>query len=460
MAYCVMNVDKQGRAAVYGLQIEANRTKEDKHEFDLSDIDKSRTEQNYYLAKTDHWNKEITRQIKAAGVKERKDSIVLITGVYTASPEWFDNHTEEDMKKYFEDCLEFHIKEYCQGDRTRLLNAVVHLDEKSPHLQIASVPLVADEKGQHLSAKIIMGNRSTYRLRQDRFYEEVGKHYDLERGERRDPTERKEHTTKREWQIATQEAQLQDTINKTLEAQKQLEDTNRQIEIAQEEIKPQIEAYNVISEGVKNRKKPIIEVSKKEVKDGLIRSHDEYFVQIPCKDQKDAEKIKEQVTALYDKNYTQEVLNDLILNHNKDLEREKKKQQKELSKAKKAFEQQKENTLNDLDERETKLIELSETYNSLSLAEMGFTSRDIQNIAKDSITEALVKDAVNLTIEQLESRKYLKRTPEFWTKVNIGNEISKSISERTDLLEKVREHIAKKVIHQVQNKDLSNDLTL
>ena len=53
-----------------------------------------------------------------------------------------------------------------------------------------------------------MGNRSEYRLRQDRFYEQVSKKYALERGEVKEPAEIKAHLTKREWQAGRVEEEL------------------------------------------------------------------------------------------------------------------------------------------------------------------------------------------------------------------------------------------------------------
>ena len=220
MAMCgIMRVEKRGRAAVYGLQLEANRTKEDHEQgrdFDRSDIDWELTDTNEHLIKTDNWNQEITRQIKEVGAKERKNSIVMLDGLYTASPEFFDDKTKEEARRYFEECLEFHVRHYCGGDRSRVINAVIHWDETTPHVQIASVPILESEKGFKLSARDIMGNRSDYRLRQDRFFEEVTKDKGLERGNLVEydqdgitgilsrAEDAKVHTTKREWQIAVQ----------------------------------------------------------------------------------------------------------------------------------------------------------------------------------------------------------------------------------------------------------------
>ena len=112
--YGIMRIEKRTRSAVYGLQIEANRKEADQYKRDFfdSDIDWSRTKNNVFIKQTENWNREITRQIKEAGLKERKNSIVLIDGLYTCSPEWFETHTKEEAVQYFKYCISFHNKEY------------------------------------------------------------------------------------------------------------------------------------------------------------------------------------------------------------------------------------------------------------------------------------------------------------------------------------------------------------
>lgn len=183
--YGIMRVEKRGRSAVYGLQIENEREQSDgeKRTFDNSDIDWTRTQQNEHLMQSKQWNRDITEQIKAAGCREKKNSIVMLDGFYGASPEWFEQHDRKEIDQYFRQCLDFHVKTYCQGDRSRVINAVVHWDEATPHLHVESVPLMQDARGWHLSAKDIMGGRMDYRHRQDEFYEDVSKAHGLERGE-------------------------------------------------------------------------------------------------------------------------------------------------------------------------------------------------------------------------------------------------------------------------------------
>ena len=232
MAQCgIMRIEKRGRGAVHGLQLEANREKED-HErgrdFDRSDIDWDKTDENIHLVRTEHWNSEITRQIHEAGLKERKNSTVLLDGLYTASREWFDAHTPDEWMDYFRDCLDFHRREFCAGDGSRIINAVVHLDEATPHMQVASVPIFEDEKGAHLSAKVLCGGRQDFRLHQDHFFEEVAQERGLERGEVREWGDIKAHTTKREYQLATQDAELErreEMLHRTQQEQENAEKT-------------------------------------------------------------------------------------------------------------------------------------------------------------------------------------------------------------------------------------------
>ena len=194
MAYCIMRVEKRKRSALYGLQIEANRTAAD-HErgrdFAASDINWELTPFNLFLVKAENWGKAVTAALEEAKVQERKNSVVVLDGFYGASPEWFLDKTLDEVVDYFKDCLAFHEKTY-----GKVINAVIHFDEATPHLTCQSLPIIEKENGQaSLSAREIMGGRNDYRRRQDLFYEQVGRPRGLERGESRDPEEAKKHLT-------------------------------------------------------------------------------------------------------------------------------------------------------------------------------------------------------------------------------------------------------------------------
>lgn len=189
---------------LYGLQIETQRKAEDHfkngREFPDSEIRWSDTDRNVILRSCQSWDKELNKRYKEAGVKVKKDSVKMIGAIYTASKEFFNRNDDgswpfdEHLKSFVKDSLKFHIDEYCGGDQSQVISCVVHLDEGCPHLEVYSSCLYRDKDDRlHLSAKSILGDRTEFHKRQDRFYEVVGKPRGLERGKVRDPGEKVKH---------------------------------------------------------------------------------------------------------------------------------------------------------------------------------------------------------------------------------------------------------------------------
>lgn len=208
MAYCIMRVEKRKRPALYRLQLETNRTSAD-HEkgrdFAASDIRWELTDFNMFLIKAENWGKAVTAALKEAQIQERKNSVVVLDGFYGASSEWFVNRDMDEIISYFKDCLAYHERTY-----GKVINAVIHFDEKNFHLSCQSIPLIQGEDGQNrLSAREIMGGRADYRRRQDEFYEQVGKPRGMERGEVHDPEHIREHLSVQEFKKQTNQIQLE-----------------------------------------------------------------------------------------------------------------------------------------------------------------------------------------------------------------------------------------------------------
>lgn len=208
MAYCIMRIEKRKRSALYGLQIEANRTSEDLkkgRDFSASDINWDFTDFNIFLVKADNWGKAVTKALEEAQVQERKNSVVVLEGFYGASHEWFVDKSLEEIVSYFKDCLAYHEKTY-----GKVINAVIHFDEATPHLSVISPSILQSEDGQNrLSARDIMGGRADYRRRQDEFYEQVGKPRGMERGESQDPENIREHLSVQEFKKQTNHLQIE-----------------------------------------------------------------------------------------------------------------------------------------------------------------------------------------------------------------------------------------------------------
>lgn len=233
--YCVMNVQKQKRQSVKPLEDEANR-KLPKEKY-KNDVDLSRSHENVYFVKSDNWNESITEILEEEHIREKPDNVVLLTSVYAYSPEWGEGKSKQEILDYFDKCLEYERKTH-----GRVINAVVHFDETTPHMQVASVPVVdvpdriavpvyeLDNEGKMvekrnkkgkivykrqvvknedgslrmhrgLNASYIVGNKQKMSRTQTEFYEHCGKPFGMERGEVRvlDAEESRKHLSETEY---------------------------------------------------------------------------------------------------------------------------------------------------------------------------------------------------------------------------------------------------------------------
>ena len=143
------------------------------------DVDTSRSHLNFHLITPERkYRAEAEKQIAEAGCRTRSDSVRVVEALVTASPEFFKGKKKGEIKAYFTEALDF-IREH--QDPKTIISAVVHMDEKTPHMHLSFVPLTADGR---LSAKEIVGNKKKLTQWQDRFWEHMVKKYpDLERGE-------------------------------------------------------------------------------------------------------------------------------------------------------------------------------------------------------------------------------------------------------------------------------------
>ena len=118
------------------------------------------------------------RIIREAGCRVRKDSVTAVEALITASPEFFEKKSRKEVKEFFDYAVEFMRSK--QNPDT-YISAVVHVDEKTPHMHLCFVPITVDGR---LSAKEIIGNKKRLTQWQDEFWSYMVKKYpDFERGE-------------------------------------------------------------------------------------------------------------------------------------------------------------------------------------------------------------------------------------------------------------------------------------
>lgn len=192
MGFAIYHTSK-GKGSGGGLGNHIDRVKGKEHTFKNADPDRL------------HLNKEFIEKYKDLSLSEsvkkriengyngkrkiRTDSVKYLTHVLSGS--------HKEMAQIFKDKdkanawlkknYEFASKEF---GKENIVRFSLHLDEKTPHVHVVTVPLTTDGR---LSAKEIIGDRKALEQRQDR-YAELMKEFDLKRGISAKHTQRKHET--------------------------------------------------------------------------------------------------------------------------------------------------------------------------------------------------------------------------------------------------------------------------
>ena len=156
------------------------------------DIDTAKSRNNFHIVKPQgRYYHFIQSRIEQAGCRTRKDSTRFVDTLITASPEFFKGKSIKETAAFFQRAADFLIQ---RVGKENIISAVVHMDEKTPHLHLTFVPLTKDNR---LCAKEILGGRADLSRWQDDFYSHMIQVYpDLERGESARETGRKHIPTR------------------------------------------------------------------------------------------------------------------------------------------------------------------------------------------------------------------------------------------------------------------------
>ena len=188
--YGILRFKKYKGPAISPIEAHNERTKE--QYASNPDIDTSRSRYNLHLVQPQgRYREEADRMITAAHCRVRKDSVRVVEALVTASPEFFKGKSPKEIAAYFQRAADFLID---RVGRENIVSAMVHMDEKTPHLHLVFVPLTKDNR---LCAKEIIGNRANLTKWQDDFHACMVEQYpDLERGESASKTGRKHIPTR------------------------------------------------------------------------------------------------------------------------------------------------------------------------------------------------------------------------------------------------------------------------
>ena len=143
-------------------------------ERETPNADAERTPENY-CSVSESTDQAMGRVRELLPEKRRKDAVLAVEYVMTASPEWWKEATPRQQAEFFARSEQWLENKY---GKDRVVAAVVHRDEATPHLSAFVVPLTQDGR---LSAKEFIGGRSKMREDQSTYAESVKK-LGLERG--------------------------------------------------------------------------------------------------------------------------------------------------------------------------------------------------------------------------------------------------------------------------------------
>lgn len=176
MAYGICRVMKVKSAAVAAMQYHNDRLP---GEHSNPNIDPRRRGENVEFVRHGNYRSEIADRIerfRKSDRKVRKDAVVLVEGIMTASPEFFEGKTRDEVLAYFMDGFEF-VKAEVGEDN--MVHFTVHFDESTPHAHFGFVPI----KDGTLAWKKFFDGKAALKGWQDRFFENVSGPWGLERGE-------------------------------------------------------------------------------------------------------------------------------------------------------------------------------------------------------------------------------------------------------------------------------------
>ena len=223
MSYAIIRNENHKMNAVPLLERHNERLN---HNYSNKDIDLSRTPENYHLKKIQaetyrqeferiHTRQELKGNLRLHGEKQ---STVLCEFVITSDKEFFDRLGKERTRRFFEDAYDFVTAKV--GGEQYVLSAVVHMDEATPHMHVAFIPVIngKDRKGnpcKRINCSEFWKGRDSYSRLQDEYYDFItSRGYDLERGEKGSTAE---HLSVTEYKLKKTEEQLAATSEQLAE---------------------------------------------------------------------------------------------------------------------------------------------------------------------------------------------------------------------------------------------------
>ena len=194
MSFLVLHMDKFKKEAVRGIQ---SHNKRERQSHSNPDIDYERSSHNYDLHEpaADNYTEAIQNRIDDLLLVKavRKDAVHMCGLIVSSDSAFFEKLTPEDTRRFFEESKAF-LTEFVGPEN--VISAMVHMDEKTPHMHFLHVPVTPEGK---LSAKTLYTRESLKKLQTElpRHLQSLG--FDVQRGVEQEPGAAKKHLDTREF---------------------------------------------------------------------------------------------------------------------------------------------------------------------------------------------------------------------------------------------------------------------
>ena len=241
MSYAICRIQKCKAGDVTGLQIHDQREKD--HSNTNPDIDFNKRHLNENLNSSEHvmYRYVVNERIKELNLPKavRKDATVMAQALITSDKPFFDSLSKADEKRFFEASYRFISGRY---GKKNIVSAVIHRDEKTPHMHVNFVPVTKDGR---LCAKEVFKPSEFHELQTDYHTFITSQGFALERGQSRDDGRRHYETAVYKTMTAEKErettehalAQTVQKADKTIESiEKDVNQTNQQREAIQRDL--------------------------------------------------------------------------------------------------------------------------------------------------------------------------------------------------------------------------------
>ncbi len=187
MSYAIIRNEKYKRENLKGIYRHNERRNKN---YSNKNIDTSKSYLNYSIKEpTYSYEKEFDKIREKYNLKGQVKTVSNIVCEYiiTSDKEFFESIGENETKRYFETAYKF-VCEYKNLGEQYILSAKVHLDEETPHLHLAFIPVVhtTDKKGNaidKIACSEFWKEKDSYIQLQNAFYSYITENgFDLERG--------------------------------------------------------------------------------------------------------------------------------------------------------------------------------------------------------------------------------------------------------------------------------------